>query len=978
MTSETNTTPEFADFVGRHIGPRGAEIDKMLEVVGVSDLDALIDASLPGEIRMRDTLGIPAADSENAVLEELQEIASRNSVKESMIGLGYYGTIMPSVIRRRILESPAWYTAYTPYQAEISQGRLEALLNFQTVVSDLTGLPVANASLLDESTSAAEAMTLMRRASKAPKDAVLVVDSGVFPQTLDVIKYRAEPIDIEVVSTDLTGVTDEESLKEAAGGRPVFGALVQYPAASGEITDWSKLADAVHAGKGLVTAAADILALSLLTPPGEWGADVAVGSTQRLGVPMQFGGPHAGYMSVKDNLVRSMPGRIIGISVDEVGAPALRMAMQTREQHIRREKATANVCTAQALLAILASMYAVYHGPGGLKAIAMQIHARATVIADQLKAAGYDVANERFFDTLTVNVTGRASSVQLKALARGINIWRDSDDAVQLSCDETTTNNTVVKLLSAFGVKISEDEVAEAVAAAYSEGDEAQKRLAEQWGEAFARTSPFMTADVFNTVHSESQMLRYQRKLSDMDYALDRGMIPLGSCTMKLNSATEMEAITWPEFANIHPFAPANQSQGWRELIAEMSDWLLEITGYDAMSVQPNSGASGELAALIAMREYLRSIGELERNICLIPASAHGTNPATAVMAGFKVVVVASTDEGTVDLDDLAAKIEKHKGKVGAIMVTYPSTHGVYEDTIVKLCEMIHDEGGQVYIDGANMNALCGVAKPGKFGGDASHLNLHKTFAIPHGGGGPGVGPIGVKSHLAPYLPGHPLDKNAGPSTSPGASTAAPFGSAGVMPITWAYLRLMGGEGLAQATKIAVLNANYIVARLRDHYDVLYTDDGIVAHECILDLRKLTAESGVTVDDVAKRLIDYGFHAPTMSFPVAGTLMVEPTESEDLAEIDRFCDAMINIRAEIQEVLDGKVGVAESVLRGAPHTVESLIGDWDKKYSREQAVYPPGVNKLDKYWPPVRRVDGAYGDRNLVCVCPPPSVYEED
>ena len=977
MTSETNTTPELADFVGRHIGPRVTDIAKMLEVVGASDLDALIDASLPGEIRTRDTLGIQAADSENAVLLELQEMASHNSVKESMIGLGYYGTVMPSVIRRRILESPAWYTAYTPYQAEISQGRLEALLNFQTVVSDLTGLPVANASLLDESTSASEAMTLMRRASKAPKDAVLLVDSEVFPQTLGVIKYRAAPIGIEVVSADLSGVTDEESLKEAAGGKSVFGALVQYPSSSGQVHDWSKLADAVHAGKGLVTAAADLLALTLLTPPGEWGADVAVGTTQRLGVPMQFGGPHAGYMSVQESLVRSMPGRIIGISVDEVGAPALRMAMQTREQHIRREKATSNVCTAQALLAILASMYAVYHGPGGLKAIAMRVHAQATVIADKLKAAGLDVATDRFFDTITVNVPGRASSVQLKALARGINVWRD-EDSILMSCDETTTNNTVVRILSAFGVKVSEDEVDEAVAAAYAEGDEATAKLAEQWGKEFARTSEYLTADVFNSVHSESQMLRYQRKLSDKDYALDRGMIPLGSCTMKLNSATEMEAITWPEFANIHPFAPADQSQGWRELIAETIDWLLEITGYDAMSIQPNSGASGELAALIAMRNYLDSIGEGDRDICLIPSSAHGTNPATAVMAGFKVVVVASTDEGTVDLEDLKAKIAKHEGKVGAIMVTYPSTHGVYEDTITELCELVHEAGGQVYIDGANMNAQCGVAKPGKYGGDASHLNLHKTFAIPHGGGGPGVGPIGVKSHLAPFLPNHPLEKNAGPSTGPGPSTAAPFGSAGVLPITWAYLRLMGGEGLEQATKVAVLNANYIVARLRDHYDVLYTDDGIVAHECILDLRKLSHDSGVTVDDVAKRLIDYGFHAPTMSFPVAGTLMVEPTESEDLAEIDRFCDAMINIRAEIQEVLDGKVAVEESVLRGAPHTVESLIGDWDKKYSREQAVYPPGVNKLDKYWPPVRRIDGAYGDRNLVCVCPPPEAYIED
>ena len=714
----------------------------------------------------------------------------------------------------------------------------------------------------------------------------------------------------------------------------------------------------------LVTVAADPLALTLIEGPGHWGADIVVGSAQRFGVPMGFGGPHAGFIAVREKLSRQLPGRLVGVSIDDTGKPAYRLALQTREQHIRREKATSNICTAQVLLAVIASMYVVYHGPEGLKAIAAGVHGKALALAAALREGGVEVVHDTFFDTVLVRVPGQAENIVMAAEVEGIYLRKVDEDHVGISTSETSDADDLTTVIRCFGIRGVQVEVAPDLGGGLPEG--------------LLRTSDYLTHPVFHSHRSETELLRYMRRLADKDFALDRGMIPLGSCTMKLNSATEMEAITWPQFANVHPFAPANQSQGWRELIAELSDWLLEITGYDAMSIQPNSGASGELAALIAMREYLKSIGETERNICLIPSSAHGTNPATAVMAGMKVVVVASTAEGTVDLEDLAAKIEKNKGKVAAIMVTYPSTHGVYEDTIVKLCEMIHDEGGQVYIDGANMNALCGVAKPGKFGGDASHLNLHKTFAIPHGGGGPGVGPIGVKSHLAPFLPGHPLDKNAGPSTNPGASTAAPFGSAGVLPITWAYIRLMGGAGLAQATKIAVLNANYIVARLRDHYPILYTDSGVVAHECILDLRKLSAESGVTVDDVAKRLIDYGFHAPTMSFPVAGTFMVEPTESEDLAEIDRFCDAMINIRAEIQEVLDGKVAVEESVLRGAPHTVESLIGDWDKKYSREQAVYPAGVNKLDKYWPPVRRVDGAYGDRNLVCVCPPPSVYEED
>ncbi|MBO3142800.1 aminomethyl-transferring glycine dehydrogenase [Dermatophilus congolensis] len=977
MSTDSNRTGELSAFVGRHIGPTSTDVEQMLQTIGVSDLDALVNATMPSQIRFNDVLNIPAASSENAVLAELAEKAARNTVKDSMIGLGYYGTIMPSVIRRRVLENPAWYTAYTPYQPEISQGRLEALLNFQTMCSDLTGIDIANASLLDEGTAAGEAVTLMRRASKAAKDAVVVVDADLFPQTKSVIKTRSWPVGITVVEADLSGVTDAASLKEAAGGHEVFGVIVQYPGASGQIRDYAALAEAVHEGKGLVAAAADLLALTLLTPPGEWGADIAVGTSQRFGVPMQFGGPHAGYMVVRKGLERNMPGRLVGTSVDADGNPANRLALQTREQHIRREKATSNICTAQALLAILASMYAVYHGPAGLKKIATTVHAHARVIADKLTAAGVNVITDRFFDTLTVSVPGGAGDILLKAVAHGINVWRANDDTILLSCDETTDSDTVSRLLSAFGVKISAEEVDELVSGLLPEGKELTAALSQEWGQAFARTSAFLTAEAFNTVHSESQMLRYQRKLSDKDYALDRGMIPLGSCTMKLNAATEMEAVTWPEFANLHPFAPADQTQGIREIITDLQRWLVEITGYDAFTLQPNSGAAGELAALTAIRDYHTSRGEGERDICLIPSSAHGTNAASAGMAGFKVVVVKSTEGGEIDLEDLRSKLDKHAGKVAAIMITYPSTHGVYEDTVTTLTELVHAEGGQVYIDGANMNALVGVAKPGQFGGDASHLNLHKTFAIPHGGGGPGVGPVGVKSHLAPFLPNHPLDPSAGPQTGSGPCASAPFGSAGVLPITWAYIRLMGGRGLKQATYSAVLNANYIAARLRDSYPVLYSNDGIVAHECILDLRKLTHDSGVTVDDVAKRLIDYGFHAPTMSFPVAGTLMVEPTESEDKEELDRFCDAMIAIRAEIQQVQDGQVAVQESVLRNAPHTAASIAGEWNHPYSRELAVFPGNVDPASKYWPPVRRIDGAFGDRNLVCTCPPMESYED-
>nr|WP_226345091.1 aminomethyl-transferring glycine dehydrogenase [Agilicoccus flavus] len=956
-------------FVARHVGPREEDVEAMLEVVGKPSLDALIDTTLPGAIRSGDRLDIEAAPSEQAVLAELAQIAADNTVLTSMIGLGYYGTVIPSVIRRNVLENPGWYTAYTPYQPEISQGRLEALLNFQTVVSDLTGLDVANSSLLDESTAAGEAMTLMRRAAKAPKGAVLLVDRHVFPQTVAVIRTRALPIGIEVVvaDTDLADVATPDELRAAAGDRDVFGVVVQYPGADGEIRDFSGLTSAAHEAKALVTACADLLALTLAAAPGEWGADVAVGTSQRFGVPMGFGGPHAGYMCVRKGLERTMPGRLVGVSVDAEGRPAYRLALQTREQHIRREKATSNICTAQVLLAVLASMYAVYHGPAGLVRVATRVHGFAAATADALREAGIDVRTRRFFDTLTVVVPGRAEAVLAAARERGINLWQVDDDTVLLSFDQLSTPEVATDVLAAFGV--------EGVTVGRVDVDAVD--LAGEWGD-LARRSEFLTQPVFNTHHSETRMMRYLRTLADRDYALDRGMIPLGSCTMKLNAATEMEAITWPEFAALHPFAPADQTVGIRRIVADLQRWLCDLTGYDEVSLQPNSGATGELAALVAIRAYHRDNDQAERDVCLIPSSAHGTNAASAVMAGFKVVVVGSAADGSIDMDDLRAKVDKHGPQLAAIMVTYPSTNGVYEDTITELCDLVHAAGGQVYIDGANMNALVGVARPGRFGGDASHLNLHKTFAIPHGGGGPGVGPIGVRSHLAPYLPDHPFDPAAGPETSDGPCVGAPYGSAGVLPISWAYLRLMGADGLLRATQVAVLNANYVAARLRDHYPVLYSGvDGVVAHECILDLRELTRRSGVTVDDVAKRLIDYGFHAPTMSFPVAGTLMVEPTESEDRIELDRFCDAMIAIREEIREVEEGRVDAAASVLRGAPHTAESLVGDWDLAYDRATAVYPAGVDPRSKYWPPVRRIDGAYGDRNLVCTCPSPEELAE-
>jgi glycine dehydrogenase len=916
-------------FADRHIGPSAAEQRRMLESVGYGSLDELMDAAIPEVIRWHDGLDLPPAATEEETLAELRALASRNTVAVSMIGLGYHGTHTPAVIRRNVLENPAWYTAYTPYQPEISQGRLEALLNFQTMVADLTGLTTANASMLDEATAAAEAMTLARRASKSTSQ-VYVVDADALPQTLSVIQTRAEPLGLDVRVVDL----DREPLPEE-----FFGLHLQYPGASGTVRDHAALIERAHGVGALVTVAADLLALTLLRPPGEIGADIAAGTTQRFGVPMGFGGPHAGYLVVRAGLERMLPGRLVGVSRDADGATAYRLALQTREQHIRREKATSNICTAQVLLAVMASMYAVYHGPEGLRAIASRAADRAATLAAGLRAGGVSLASDDFFDTVTAVVPGRASDVVAAAASRGVNLRLVSDDAVGIACDETTTLSHLSVVWAAFGV-----EPVEPVTATVP----------------LPRSSEYLTHPVFHSHHSETAMLRYLRRLADRDYALDRGMIPLGSCTMKLNATAEMEPISWPEFADVHPFAPAAQAAGYTELISRLEEWLAEITGYDAVSVQPNAGSQGELAGLLAIRAYHLSRGDTDRKVCLIPSSAHGTNAASAVMAGMRVVVVACDDDGNVDMADLDRLVDAHRSSLAAVMVTYPSTHGVYETGIASLCAKVHDAGGQVYVDGANLNALVGYAKPGRFGADVSHLNLHKTFCIPHGGGGPGVGPVAVRAHLAPFL-----------STS---VSAAPYGSAGILPIPWAYLRMMGPDGLLRATGVAVLAANYVAARLRDHFPVLYSGNkGLVAHECILDLRPLTKATGVTVDDVAKRLIDYGFHAPTMSFPVAGTLMVEPTESEDLAELDRFCDAMIAIRAEIDSVASWGT---DNPLANAPHTASMVTADeWTHPYPRTVAAYPSGVDRAAKYWPPVRRIDGAFGDRNLVCACPPVDSY---
>ena len=943
-------------FAARHIGPRPAETAEMLATVGYDSLQSLVDATVPEAVRDRRPLDLPAAADESAVLAALRERAADNEVFTSMIGLGYSGTATPAVIQRVILENPAWYTAYTPYQPEISQGRLEALLNFQTMVADLTGLPVAGASMLDEATAAAEAMTLVRRAGRAEADAVFVVDADTLPQTLAVLETRAEPLGIGLHVADLSQGWPTD-LPEAGA----FGVLLSFPGASGAVRDHRALAAAAHQAGASVVVAADLLALTLLEAPGEWGADVACGSSQRFGVPLGFGGPHAGYLSVREGLARQLPGRLVGVSVDADGDVAYRLALQTREQHIRREKATSNICTAQVLLAVMAGAYAVYHGPEGLAAIAARVHRSAVALAGWLRAGGLEVVHEAFFDTVTVAVPGRAAEVVAAAADRRVNLRQVDADTVAVACDETTTPEVLRLVAEAFGVAADD-------AALDDDGADA---LPEQ----LRRRTPYLTHPVFSAHRSETALLRYLRSLSDKDLALDRTMIPLGSCTMKLNSAVEMAAISWPEFAGIHPFAPADQTRGYRRLIDELCEGLAEITGYAAVSVQPNAGSQGEFAGLLAIREYHRSRGDDHRDVCLIPSSAHGTNAASAVMAGMRVVVVACDEAGNVDLADLRAKVDQHAGRLAAIMITYPSTHGVFEADVQDICAAVHDAGGQVYVDGANLNAMVGLARPGRFGSDVSHLNLHKTFCIPHGGGGPGVGPIGVREHLVPFLPGHPLADTGGKGP---AVSAAPWGSAGILPISWAYLRLMGPDGLQRATEHAILGANYLAARLREHFPVLYTGrDGLVAHECILDIRPLTKATGITNDDIAKRLVDFGFHAPTMSFPVAGTLMVEPTESEDKGELDRFVDAMVAIRAEIEKVATGEYDREDNPLRNAPHTLAMVAGEWGRPYPRTTAVYPvPGLVGRG-YLSPVRRIDQAYGDRNLVCSCPSPEAFAE-
>lgn len=936
-----------APFSARHIGPDATAVSAMLDVIGVGSLDELAGKAVPR--RILDKLSedgtapglasLPPAATEAEALAELRALADNNTVAVSMIGQGYYDTLTPPVLLRNILENPAWYTAYTPYQPEISQGRLEALLNFQTMITDLTGLEIANASMLDEGTAAAEAMTLMHRAARGTTNR-LAVDADLFAQTAAVLATRARPLGIEIVTTDLrNGLPDGD----------FFGVIAQLPGASGRITDWSALVAEAHERGALVAIGADLLACTLITPPGGVGADAAFGSSQRFGVPMGFGGPHAGYLAVHAKHARQLPGRLVGVSVDSDGSAAYRLALQTREQHIRRDKATSNICTAQVLLAVMAAMYASYHGADGLTAIARRVHRHATSIA---AALGDALVHDNYFDTVLAHVPGCADEVVAKAKAKGINLWRVDKDHVSVACDECTTDIHVEEVLDAFGVSAAEP---------------APTDIA-------TRTTEFLTHPAFTQYRTETAMMRYLRTLADKDIALDRSMIPLGSCTMKLNAAAEMESITWPEFSRLHPFAPADDTAGMRRLIGDLQNWLVAITGYDAVSLQPNAGSQGEYAGLLAIHEYHASRGEAHRDICLIPSSAHGTNAASAALAGMRVVVVGCHDNGDVDLDDLRAKVAEHADRLAALMVTYPSTHGVFEQDIAEICAAVHDAGGQVYVDGANLNALVGLARPGKFGGDVSHLNLHKTFCIPHGGGGPGVGPVAARAHLAPFLPGHPYAPEL-PGGHPVSS--APYGSASILPISWAYIRMMGGDGLRAASLTAIASANYIARRLDEYFPVLYTGaTGMVAHECILDLRGITKSTGVTVDDVAKRLADYGFHAPTMSFPVAGTLMVEPTESEDRTEIDAFCDAMIAIRAEIDNVATGLWPVDDNPLRGAPHTAECLlVAEWNHPYTREEAAYPLGKAFRPKVWPPVRRIDGAYGDRNLMCSCPPVEAF---
>jgi glycine dehydrogenase len=937
-----------AEFPDRHIGPSSDEISTMLLELGYSDLESFTQAVLPDSIKLTSKFGplLPKPISEIEVIAELRKLASENRKMESLIGLGYYASITPPVVLRNVLENPAWYTAYTPYQPEISQGRLEALFTFQTMVSDLTGLPICNASMLDEPTAAAEAMTLARRSTKLGDEARFVIDSRVHPQTQAVVRTRAKPLKINCEVLDLSSGVDLSNC---------FGVLLQYPDTFGSLNDFSDAIAKAHNGGALVIMASDLLALTLIKSPGEWGADIAVGSAQRFGVPMGFGGPHAGFLAVREGLERSLPGRLVGQSIDSHGNPALRLALQTREQHIRRDKATSNICTAQVLLAVISAFYGAWHGPEGLKEIAVRTHQLARKLAGSLKESGFELYSPNFFDTVSFLASNSDALIDA-ALKAGINV-RKISGGVSVAFDEVSTNVTVEKLIRAWGLKQSSSEPYGAIAS--------------------LRSTSYMQHPVFNSYHSETAMLRYIRTLSDRDLALDRTMIPLGSCTMKLNATTEMEAITWPEFADLHPFAPSNQSFGTRKIVSELSKWLIDITGYDAVSLQPNAGSQGEFAGLLAIRNYLDSLGQSQRDICLIPSSAHGTNAASAVMAGMRVVVIACDEAGNVSLDDLKAKIAEYGEQLAVLMVTYPSTHGVFESEISQICALIHEAGGQVYVDGANLNALVGLAQPGKFGADVSHLNLHKTFCIPHGGGGPGVGPVIAKKHLGPFLPNHPLDSSAGPLTGPGPISGAPFGSALILPISWAYIRMMGAEGLTKATQVAILSANYIAKKLAPDYPTLYTGkNDLIAHECIIDIREITKRSGVSVDDIAKRLMDYGFHAPTMSFPVPGTLMIEPTESEDITEIDRFIAALRSIAKEIRAIESGEISIEDSPLRNAPHTVEALVSDtWDRPYSRQDAALPMGseigMERRGKYWPTVGRVDGAHGDRNLVCACEP-------
>ena len=935
------------DFANRrHIGPSPSEMSQMLEVLGADSLDALIDQTVPAAIRQKSPLDFGKPKSERELLYHMRVTASKNKVLTSLIGQGYHGTVTPPAIQRNVLENPAWYTAYTPYQPEISQGRLEALLNFQTMISDLTGLEIANASLLDESTACAEAMTMAQRVAKS-KSKAFFVDENCHPQNIAVMKTRAAPLGIEII----VGCPDDLD----AGA--VFGAIFQYPGTYGHLRDFTPQIAALHEVGAIGVVSADPLSLTLLKEPGAMGADIAVGSAQRFGVPMGYGGPHAAYIATKQAYARAMPGRLVGVSIDSHGNRAYRLSLQTREQHIRREKATSNVCTAQALLAVMASFYAVFHGPDGLKAIAQRIHRKTVRLAKGLEAAGFKVEPTHFFDTITVDVGLLQRGVLQSAVREGINLRRVGDSKIGITLDEATRPRVIEAVWRAFGIVLEDTDFTP------------DYRLPDD----LVRQSDFLTHPIFHMNRAETEMMRYMRRLADRDLALDRAMIPLGSCTMKLNSAAEMMPVSWREFSLLHPFCPADQAEGYRELIDDLSAKLCEITGYAAISMQPNSGAQGEYAGLLTIAAYHRSRGEGHRNVCLIPMNAHGTNPASAQMVGWKVVAVKSMPNGDIDLDDFRAKAEKHAEALAGCMITYPSTHGVFEETVMEVCEITHAHGGQVYIDGANMNAMVGLARPGDVGGDVSHLNLHKTFCIPHGGGGPGMGPIGVKAHLVPFLPGHPVSGGA-----EGPVSAAPFGSPSLLPISWAYCLMMGGEGLTQATRVAILNANYIAKRLEGAFEVLYRGrQGRVAHECIIDTRPFAESAGVTVDDIAKRLIDCGFHAPTMSWPVAGTLMIEPTESETKAELDRFCDAMLAIRAEIREIEEGRMDRENNPLKNAPHTMEDLVRDWDRPYSREQGCFPPGAFRVDKYWPPVNRVDNVWGDRHLVCTCPPMEEYAE-